>query len=100
MVDVERSAKDSLIGERNQYQIKKDLSKEQSSHSSLGQGGLVESLESHDTYESKHRWDPTAIWSPREERIVVRKTDLYLLTWICIMFFGLQLGKKDGVILI
>ena len=54
---------------------------------------LADSLEPHDSYEGKHRWDPGATWDPSEEATVVRKTDLYLLTWICVMFFGLQLGK-------
>ena len=67
-----------------------------SSQVSTDQGHLVDTLEPHDSYEGKHRWDPTATWTPQEEAAVVRKTDFYLLTWICIMFFGLQLGECNG----
>lgn len=65
----------------------------------VSRGHLADSLEPHDSYEGKHRWDPTATWTQAEENAVVRKTDLYLLTWICIMFFGLQLGLfLEGVL--
>ena len=42
-------------------------------------------LEPHESYEGRHRWDPEASWSPDEEKRLVRKTDLMLLSWICIM---------------
>jgi hypothetical protein len=44
----------------------------------------------HDSYEGKHRFDPTASWTVEEERSVVWKTDLKLLPWLCLMMFGLQ----------
>ena len=44
-------------------------------------------------YECRHRFDPSATWTPEEEARVVRKTDLRLLTWLCLMFFGLQLDR-------
>ena len=50
-------------------------------------------LQPHDSYEGAHRWDPEATWTPEEEARVVRKTDLRLLTWLCLMFFGLQLDR-------
>lgn len=53
------------------------------------------SLKPHDSYEGGHRWDPYAEWSSEEEARVVRKTDLYLLSWICFMFFGLQLDRGN-----
>ena len=67
-----------------------------SPHVSTEQGRLIDSLEPHDSYEGKHRWDPTATWTPAEEAAVVRKTDFILLTWICVMFFGLQLGQYNS----
>ena len=60
----------------------------------VSNGQLADVLEPHESYEGKHRWDPAATWDPKEERALVRKTDLYLLTWICVMFFGLQLGTS------
>ncbi|PWN53805.1 MFS general substrate transporter [Violaceomyces palustris] len=46
-------------------------------------------------YEGRHRWDPNASWTREEERKVVRKTDLRLLPWLCVMFFGLQLDRGN-----
>jgi hypothetical protein len=45
-------------------------------------------LQPHESYEGAHRWDPEATWTPEEEARVVRKTDLRLLSWLCLMFFG------------
>lgn len=53
------------------------------------------SLRPHDTYEGGHRWDPSAAWTAKEEARVVRKTDIRLLSWLCLMFFGLQLDRGN-----
>lgn len=53
------------------------------------------SLKPHASYEGGHRWDPLAEWTSEEEARVVRKADLYLLSWICLMFFGLQLDRGN-----
>ncbi|KAH0143247.1 MFS general substrate transporter, partial [Aureobasidium melanogenum] len=52
-------------------------------------------LRPHESYEGAHRWDPLAEWSAEEEARVVRKVDFYLLSWICLMFFGLQLDRGN-----
>lgn len=52
-------------------------------------------LRPHESYEGAHRWDPLAEWSSEEEAQVVRKVDFYLLSWICLMFFGLQLDRGN-----
>ena len=44
-----------------------------------------DSIAPHETYEGRHRYDPGATWTEQEERKVVWKTDIYLLTWICVM---------------
>ncbi|KZF23014.1 MFS general substrate transporter [Xylona heveae TC161] len=49
----------------------------------------------HETYEGYHRFDPNAKWTEKEERRVVLKTDLLLLSWLCLMFFGLQLDRGN-----
>ncbi len=65
-------------------------------HSSLkapnkvGREELADIVPPHDSYEGKHRFDPTAKWTIEEERRVVWKTDLKLLPWLCLMMFGLQ----------
>jgi len=52
-------------------------------------------LRPHESYEGAHRWDPEATWTPEEEAKAVRKTDLTLLSWLCLMFFGLQLDRGN-----
>ncbi|KAI9827279.1 MAG: hypothetical protein M1832_005417 [Thelocarpon impressellum] len=49
----------------------------------------------HESYEGFHRYDPSATWTAEEEAAVVRKTDFTLLSWICVMFFGLQLDRGN-----
>lgn len=51
---------------------------------SVGRGELADIVPPHDSYEGKHRFDPTASWSVEEEARVVRKTDLKLLPWLCL----------------
>lgn len=61
----------------------------------VGREALADAIPPHDSYEGKHRFDPGATWTEAEERKVIRKTDLYLLTWLCVMFFGLQLDRGN-----
>jgi hypothetical protein len=51
----------------------------------VGRENLADALPPHESYEGRHRWDPSATWTNKEEKRVVRKTDLYLLSWICVM---------------
>lgn len=61
----------------------------------VGRENLASKVPPHESYEGRHRWDPSLEWTPEEERKVVRKTDLYLMSWICVMFFGLQLDRGN-----
>lgn len=61
----------------------------------VGREYLSQAVPPHQTYEGVHRYDPTASWTAEEEAVVVRKTDLRLLSWICVMFFGLQLDRGN-----
>lgn len=61
----------------------------------VGRENLADAIPPHESYEGRHRYDPSATWTEAEERKVVRKTDLLLLSWICIMFFGLQLDRGN-----
>ncbi|PVI05873.1 MFS general substrate transporter [Periconia macrospinosa] len=56
------------------------------------QAGLYKPI---DTYEGKHRYDPDFDWEPEEERKVVRKIDKRICTWVCLMFFALQLDRGN-----
>jgi hypothetical protein len=51
----------------------------------VGRENLSDALAPHESYEGRHRYDPGATWTEQEERRVVWKTDLYLLSWICVM---------------
>jgi hypothetical protein len=57
----------------------------QASSVQVGRENLFDSLAPHASYEGRHRYDPGATWTEQEERRVVWKTDLYLLSWICVM---------------
>jgi hypothetical protein len=59
----------------------------------VGRTELADIVPPHESYEGSHRFDPHASWTIEEERRVVRKTDLRLLSWICLMFFALQLDR-------
>ena len=48
-----------------------------------------------DTYEGKHRWDPSFEWQPDEEKRVLRKIDMRICTWVCLAFFCLQLDRAN-----
>ncbi|KFX93064.1 hypothetical protein O988_07003 [Pseudogymnoascus sp. VKM F-3808] len=61
----------------------------------VGRENLSDTLPPHEDYEGRHRFDPGATWTPAEERRVILKTDLYLLSWICVMFAGLQLDRGN-----
>ncbi|KAJ8106040.1 hypothetical protein OPT61_g9805 [Boeremia exigua] len=61
----------------------------------VGRQELADIIPPHETYEGKHRFDPTASWTAEEERRVVWKTDLKLLPWLCLMMFGLQLDRGN-----
>lgn len=63
------------------------LEDSQSSKASIevGQEHLAGVTPPHESFEGYHRFDPTATWTPQEERKLVFKTDLMLLTWICFM---------------
>ncbi len=61
----------------------------------VGRENLSKALPPHESYEGRHRWDPNAVWSEKEEARLVWKTDLYFLSWVCVMFFGLQLDRGN-----
>ncbi|KAG8682775.1 hypothetical protein FRC08_014734 [Ceratobasidium sp. 394] len=46
-------------------------------------------------YEGMHRFDPKATWTEAEEWAIVRKIDLKIMIWCCVMFFALQLDRGN-----
>ncbi|KAF8604221.1 putative MFS transporter [Ceratobasidium sp. AG-I] len=61
----------------------------------VGNEELWRSTRPHDNYEGLHRWDPQATWDQEEEKALVRKIDIRLMTWLCLMFFGLQIDRGN-----
>lgn len=61
----------------------------------VGRENLSKVLPPHESYEGRHRWDPAFTWTEDEEKKLVRKTDFLLLSWLCLMFFGLQLDRGN-----
>ncbi|KAG8763653.1 hypothetical protein FRC11_014630 [Ceratobasidium sp. 423] len=67
----------------------------------VGNEELWRSTRPHDNYEASrflkgiHRWDPAATWDQEEEKALVRKIDIRLMTWLCLMFFGLQMDRGN-----
>jgi hypothetical protein len=62
----------------------------------VGREELSDIVPPHESYEGRHRFDPDARWTVEEERKVVRKTDMMLLSWLCLMMFGLQLDRGSS----
>ncbi|SPO01798.1 related to putative tartrate transporter [Cephalotrichum gorgonifer] len=46
-------------------------------------------------YEGRHRYDPSAEWTQKEEKTLVRKLDYRIASWVCLMFFALQLDRGN-----
>lgn len=46
-------------------------------------------------YEGRHRYDPQAQWTDEEEKAVKRKTDVRVMSWLCLAFFCLQLDRGN-----
>lgn len=46
-------------------------------------------------YECRHVFDPELEWQPAEEKRLVRKLDLHVCLWACIMFFALQVDRGN-----
>jgi hypothetical protein len=61
----------------------------------VGREELASIVHPHESYEGLHRYDPSASWSVEEERRVVRKTDMRLLAWLCLMMMMLQLNRGN-----
>ncbi|KAJ5706613.1 hypothetical protein N7488_006414 [Penicillium malachiteum] len=63
--------------------------------SAIAAGASVGFYEPVAEYEGRHRYDPTASWTEKEEQRLVRKLDYRICSWICLMFFALQLDRGN-----
>jgi hypothetical protein len=76
------------FGEHTQTKVSSDNGAQASSTltaTRIGRENLSDALPPHESYEGLHRYDPGATWTEAKERKVVRKTDLILLSWLCVM---------------
>ncbi|KAB8071673.1 MFS transporter [Aspergillus leporis] len=89
MADIERASK----GPTDQKTVVEDDSFKASI--AVGQENLASVTTPHESFEGYHRFDPSASWTAKEERAIIFKTDLLLLSWVCVMFFGLQLDRGN-----
>ncbi|KAL4801195.1 major facilitator superfamily domain-containing protein [Aspergillus unguis] len=89
MTDIEQSAKGSLNATAREDVRSSKIAP------AVGQENLADVIPPHESYEGHHRFDPSATWTEKEERKVVMKTDFLLMTWLCLMFFGLQLDRGN-----
>ncbi|KAL9101469.1 MAG: hypothetical protein Q9163_003264 [Psora crenata] len=59
----------------------------------------VESLEHYyvpiERYEGRHRYDPKATWTDAEERALIKRLDVRVCAYCCLMFFALQLDRGN-----
>lgn len=56
---------------------------------------LARFYEPPDSYESKHRWDPAAKWTPEEQQSLLKRLDLRVALVACICFGALQLDRGN-----
>ncbi|KAF4635226.1 hypothetical protein G7Y89_g2862 [Cudoniella acicularis] len=46
-------------------------------------------------YECRHVFDPELVWTPEEEKQIVRRIDWRVCFWACVMFFALQVDRGN-----
>ncbi|ORY73438.1 major facilitator superfamily domain-containing protein [Leucosporidium creatinivorum] len=56
---------------------------------------LAKYYEPPEEYEGKHRFDPSARWTPEEEKKILRKVDLRVCLFVCLCFAALQLDRGN-----
>ncbi|KAH8906744.1 MFS general substrate transporter [Coniochaeta sp. PMI_546] len=61
----------------------------------FAQGGQMRYYEPIAEYEGRHRYDPAAQWTEAEEKKLVRRLDYKICSWVCLMFFALQLDRGN-----
>ncbi|XP_014560121.1 hypothetical protein COCVIDRAFT_12992 [Bipolaris victoriae FI3] len=73
----------------------KEHGKEKHSSAFVSEGLARDHYKPITTYEGIHRYDPDFEWEPAEEKRIVRKIDIRICSWVCLMFFALQLDRGN-----
>lgn len=94
---VTTAAAEYPVDSKFDYDNEKDISSTTASSVVVGSDtDLVNKYyEPPDSYESKHRWDPKAEWTAKEERRLVRRLDWKVAAAACLCFAALNLDRSN-----
>ncbi|GAA6003850.1 hypothetical protein JCM10207_006435 [Rhodosporidiobolus poonsookiae] len=62
---------------------------------SVYDGPFANEYAPHPKWENLHLFDPSFRWTYREERRVVRKTDIWIFLWVMVMFTALDIDRMN-----
>lgn len=65
------------------------------SESGFSDDKLADYYKPREDYEGYHRYDPKAVWTEEEEKVLLKKIDWRIMVWCCIMFVALQLDRGN-----
>ncbi|THY23235.1 putative MFS transporter [Aureobasidium pullulans] len=77
------------------YEEKLDTLSLQLSNTSTLVENSLDTAAPHELFEGGEYYDPLATWTPEEESKVKMKTDIRLLGWLSVMYFGMQLDSTS-----
>lgn len=83
------------VAETTSYSKTDSLRVGESQGGVIASGGNLDSYRPIDAYEGAHRFDPLYQWTENEEKRLVRRLDYKVCSFVCLMFFALQLDRGN-----